>query len=760
VGDLLHEAAARRVNELVDQINAHRRAYYEGNTVLISDAEYDALMLELERLERENPDLITGDSPTQTVGGSANVAFAPIEHLERMMSLDNAFSAEELDAWIGKTGATRFLCELKIDGLAINLRYERGVLVSAATRGDGVVGEDVTANVLTIKSIPRRLEGSGWPAVVEVRGEIFFGLEDFAKLNESLLADGKAPFANPRNSASGSLRQKDPSVTATRPLRMLVHGVGAWAEAPVSNQSELYGILAGWGLPVSSRFEVLSSASEVQAYIAKFGEQRHKLEHEIDGVVVKVDSLAEQAELGFTSRAPRWAIAYKYPPEQVNTKLLDIRIGIGRTGRATPYAVLEPIKVAGSVVEFATLHNQDVVKAKGVLLGDTVVLRKAGDVIPEILGPVVELRDGSEREFVMPSNCPHCGGSLAPSAESDVDLRCQNFSTCPAQLEGKLRYLAGRSGFNLTQLGSQMSWDDVLAFASERGIPLPADLVEPPQRTAKDTDESFSRKLQKQVTARKNFLSSGYLGEETSSYLVRSVQGSKPALDSLAGLFSLSLEKLSQVRCLPIDKQTRFNAVEDESQAFAPFLSKEGNPNTSAYGLLFKLELAKSTDLWRFFVSLSIRLIGPEIAKPLAARFTGLREVFEASVLQISSIQGVGDAAAQSLASWYEREGNRAVVSAWLSAGVHPSSETLQVVPRAGLDGLLVLVTGSLTSYDRDEVKNALLSAGARVASGPTSNVDLVVLGEKPGPAKVQKINDLGLKVISEGELLELLKGE
>ena len=337
-----HELAAARVTELVDQINTHRRAYYEGNTVLISDAEYDALLHELEALEAKFPELITGDSPTQTVGGSANVAFSPVTHLERMMSLDNAFSAEELRAWATKMGDAKFLCELKIDGLAINLRYENGTLVSAATRGDGVVGEDVTANVLTIKSIPRRLEGSGWPEVVEIRGEIFFGLDDFAKLNESLIADGKAPFANPRNSASGSLRQKDPSVTATRPLRMLVHGVGAWAEAPVSNQSELYGILAGWGLPVSSRFEVLSSASEVQAYIAKFGEQRHKLEHEIDGVVVKVDSLAEQSELGYTSRAPRWAIAYKYPPEQVNTKLLDIVVSVGRTGRATPFAVMEP----------------------------------------------------------------------------------------------------------------------------------------------------------------------------------------------------------------------------------------------------------------------------------------------------------------------------------------------------------------------------------------------------------------------------------
>jgi DNA ligase (NAD+) len=448
-----HEDAAKRVNELVDQINTHRRAYYEGNTVLIADADYDALLQELEALEAKFPELITGDSPTQTVGGTANVAFSPVTHLERMMSLDNAFSAEELKAWATKVGNAKFLCELKIDGLAINLRYENGNLVSAATRGDGVVGEDVTANVLTIKSIPRKLVGNGIPAVVEVRGEIFFGLEDFAKLNESLVADGKAPFANPRNSASGSLRQKDPKVTASRPLRMLVHGIGAWRDAPVANQSEVYELLASWGLPTSKQVRVVDTAEEVISYIDSLREKRHSLEHEIDGVVVKVDSLNEQRELGFTSRAPRWAIAYKYPPEQVNTKLLDIRVSVGRTGRATPYAVVEPVKVAGSVIEFATLHNQDVVKAKGVLIGDTIVIRKAGDVIPEILGPVIELRDGTERAFVMPKNCPDCGSELRSMAEGDIDLRCPNSESCPAQLRERIAHIGSRGVLDIEALG-------------------------------------------------------------------------------------------------------------------------------------------------------------------------------------------------------------------------------------------------------------------------------------------------------------------
>ena len=448
-----HEAAAKRVQELVDEINQHRRAYYEGNTVLISDADYDALMHELEAIEAKFPDLITGDSPTQTVGGSANVAFSPVTHLERMMSLDNAFSFEELKAWANRVGDAKFLCELKIDGLAINLRYENGNLVSAATRGDGVVGEDVTANVLTIKSIPRKLTGGGIPPVVEVRGEIFFGLDDFAKLNESLIAEGKAPFANPRNSASGSLRQKDPKVTASRPLRMLVHGIGAWADAPLRNQSELYGLLESWGLPTSNRIRVVANIDEVEKYITEFQQQRHSLEHEIDGVVVKVDSLDQQRELGNTSRAPRWAIAYKYPPEQVNTKLVDIRVGVGRTGRVTPYAVVEPVKVAGSVVEFATLHNQDVVKAKGVLIGDTVVIRKAGDVIPEILGPVIELRNGTEREFQMPQDCPECGAGLRPMSDGDIDLRCPNAQSCPAQLRERVAHIGSRGVLDIEALG-------------------------------------------------------------------------------------------------------------------------------------------------------------------------------------------------------------------------------------------------------------------------------------------------------------------
>ena len=553
---MTHAAAAKRVAELVDEINKHRRAYYSNDTVLISDAEYDALMRELELLEAEHPDLITGDSPTQSVGGEATTTFSPVQHLDRMWSLDNVFSREEMAAWIAKSGSGPFLCELKIDGLAINLRYENGKLVSAATRGDGVVGEDVTANVLTIKSIPRELSGKGHPPVVEVRGEIFFAVADFAALNEGLIAEGKAPFANPRNSASGSLRQKDSKVTASRPLRMLVHGIGAWQDAPVKNQSEIYELLKSWGLPTSERYRVVSTAEEVQAYIDEFEAHRHDLEHEIDGVVVKIDALAEQREQGYTSRAPRWAIAYKYPPEQVHTKLLDIRVSVGRTGRATPYAVVEPVKVAGSVVEFATLHNQDVVKAKGILIGDTIVLRKAGDVIPEILGPVIEKRDGSERAFVMPTKCPECNAPLHQEADGDIDLRCSNHKSCPAQLRERIAYIGSRGVLDIEALGDvaadalTRTNDGQAILTSEAAIfsltleQLTDDLFKKKDGTPSETALKLLRNLEEAKTRPLWRLLTALGIRHVGPVAARSLSNHFGSLDAI---FSATAEELSQV---------------------------------------------------------------------------------------------------------------------------------------------------------------------------------------------------------------------
>ena len=454
------EARAEHL-ETAEVVEDARWRYYVTDAPTMSDAEFDTLMRRLEELEARYPGLRTPNSPTQKVGGAVSTLFTPVDHLEQMMSLDNAFSAAELEAWalrLVREGVDNadFLCELKVDGLAINLLYEHGRLVRAATRGDGRTGEDVTPNVRTIDNIPDRLTGTKkypLPAKFEVRGEVFLPVEAFAKLNDMMVDTGKPPFANPRNAAAGSLRQKNPRVTATRPLAVVCHGLGFREGFTPTRQSESYAALKAWGLPVSDRAKVVPDLAGVDDFIAYYGENRHDVEHEIDGVVVKVDQLALQRRLGSTSRAPRWAIAYKYPPEEVNTKLLDIRVNVGRTGRVTPYGVMAPIRVAGSTVELATLHNASEVKRKGVLIGDTVVLRKAGDVIPEIVGPVVDLRDGTEREFEMPTHCPECGTLLAPHKEGDADIRCPNQRSCPAQLRERVYHVAGRGSFDIEVLG-------------------------------------------------------------------------------------------------------------------------------------------------------------------------------------------------------------------------------------------------------------------------------------------------------------------
>ncbi|HJE52217.1 MAG TPA: NAD-dependent DNA ligase LigA [Tessaracoccus flavescens] len=442
----------RRWTELNQLLTEAQDAYYGAASPTMSDAEYDAALKDLEALEEAHPSLVTPDSVTQHVGRATETNFNPVEHRRRLLSLDNVFSDDELAAWLTRTPAEKYLCELKIDGLAVNLLYLDGKLTVAATRGDGRVGEDVTPNVATIDGVPLRLTGEA-PSVLEVRGEVFFPVEGFADLNASLVEAGKAPFANPRNAAAGSLRQKNPAVSASRPLRMLVHGIGAVEGASFSTQSEAYEQLRGLGLPVSNTFKVVESAKEVADFVAYYGEHRHGLEHEIDGIVIKVDNLAEQDRLGSTSRAPRWAIAYKYPPEEVTTKLLDIQVNVGRTGRVTPFAVMEPVFVSGSTVEMATLHNAYEVERKGVLIGDTVVLRKAGDVIPEVLAPMVALRDGTERAFVMPTHCPSCGTELRPEKEGDKDIRCPNSRSCPSQLRERLFGLASRGALDIEALG-------------------------------------------------------------------------------------------------------------------------------------------------------------------------------------------------------------------------------------------------------------------------------------------------------------------
>ena len=449
--------ARQRISELSNEIRDHQFKYYVLDAPTLKDFEFDELLKELNALETQYPELREADSPTLGIGGGFATSFTQYDHIEKMMSLDNVFDLEELAAWFDRVekevGQPTYLCELKVDGLAINLTYENSQLVRGLTRGNGVTGEDVTLNVKTIKNLPHVLAGKDLPSLIEIRGEVFFPLAAFNELNDGLEEAGKALFANPRNAAAGSLRQKDPRVTASRPLSVVVHGVGAHEGITFDSQSHAYSILKSLGLPTSEQFKTFSTRKDVEKFIEYYKQHRHDVEHEIDGIVIKVDSLAQQKVLGFTSRAPKWAIAFKYPPEEVITKLLDIKVSIGRTGRVTPFAFMEPVKVAGSTVTNATLHNASEIVRKGVLIGDIVTIRKAGDVIPEVLGPVIERRTGKEKEFVMPTHCPECGSELRAMSEGDVDIRCPNSRSCPAQLRERIYYIGSRAALDIDVLG-------------------------------------------------------------------------------------------------------------------------------------------------------------------------------------------------------------------------------------------------------------------------------------------------------------------
>ncbi|GAA1627708.1 NAD-dependent DNA ligase LigA [Saccharothrix algeriensis] len=659
------------------RINDAQHRYYVDDAPTLSDAAYDELMHELEALEQAYPELVSQDSPTQRVGAGEWAGFAAVDHAERMLSLDNAFNDDQLAAWATRVerdaGApVRYLCELKIDGLAVNLTYEKGRLTRGATRGDGRTGEDVTANVRRIKGIPHRLAGDNPPDLVEIRGEIYFPAQAFADLNAAQVEAGERTYVNPRNAASGSLRQKDPSITARRALELIVHGIGARTGFEPVSQSDAYAQLKAWGLPTSPRWQVVGSLDEVKAYIAEYQAHRHDLEHDIDGVVVKVDDVAEQQKLGSTSRAPRWAIAFKYPPEEVNTKLLGIEVNVGRTGRVTPYAVLEPVFVGGVTVTSATLHNQQEVARKGVLIGDTVVIRRAGDVIPEVLGPVEALRDGTQTAWTMPETCPSCGTKLAPSKEADVDLRCPNARHCRKQVIERIIYLGGRDGLDIEGMGEKA------AIA----------LVE-----------------------------SGVVTNE-------------------GDLFTLDEAQLGKA---------------------AFFLKKDGTLSTNAGKLLANLEKAKQQQLWRVITSLSIRHVGPTAARALADHFNDIEKIGTASVEQMSVVEDVGGTIAEAVREWFAEDWHREVVEKWRAAGVRMDQEPVADTGPKPLDGLTVVVTGTLEGFTRDEAGERLTALGAKVSGSVSKKTAFVVVGESAG-SKLDKALSLGVPTLDEPGFAVLLE--
>lgn len=761
---LSFEAARTEADTLAADIERYRTSYYEGVS-LVSDAEFDELFTRLQALERAFPELSGQDSPTQQVGATVvGGGFPTHEHTERMLSLDNVFSDAELREWCAKivsnVGDIAWLTELKIDGLAISLTYRGGVLETAATRGDGRVGEDITENMRWVPAVPQRLRGSDIPQLVEVRGEVFLSRENFAALNErqhelqaEFVADQSArgralesiptrfpEFANARNTAAGTIRQRGDNKSERElelmrerlgKLALFVHGIGAWDGDPISSQSEIYDLCAAWGLPVSPFSKVLSTVDAVAEFVDYYGEHRTDAPHDIDGVVVKVNDIETQRRLGMTSRAPRWAVAVKYPPEEVHTILEEIRVGVGRTGRATPYAVMKPVKVAGSTVSQATLHNQDVVKAKGVRIGDTVVLRKAGDVIPEILGAVIELRDGSEVEWHMPKDCPECGTELRAMKEGDIDLRCPNSRACPAQVHGRVEHIGSRGALDVEELG-----------------------------------------------------------EITAAALTRPT-GQLPALlTTEAGLFDLTLEELVPIEVIVRDADTGEIKRDDlgEPVLRAPFQKvtltyppealglsaaqrraqgirktyRHVEASKTAIRLLEELELAKTKPLWRLLVALNIRHVGPVAARSLADWFGSLDAIREATVEELAEVEGVGAIIAASLTEWFETDWHREIIDRWSAAGVqwstpgHPgpgARDTHEGV----LTGLTVVITGTIEGFTRDGAKEAVVAAGGKAASSVSKKTDFVVAGDGAG-SKLAKAEELGIPILNAAQFVVLLE--
>lgn len=699
------QQAQRRWKELAEEVQEHQFRYYVKDAPSISDAEFDGLFRELEELEEKYPELQTADSPTQLVGGGFTTTFDSVDHLERMLSLEDVFSAEELRAWLERLEENigqdqEYLTELKIDGAAIALVYENGKLVRAATRGDGRVGEEITYNARTIGDIPAELtpnEKYPIPDLLEVRGEVYYAVDDFAELNAKIIADAEAagrkpkPFANPRNAAAGSLRLKDPKQVADRPLRMICHGLGRIEGFAPETQWEAYQAMASWGLHVSQHTEKVVGVEAVLERMRYWGKHRTDTEYEMDGLVVKLNNIAEQHDLGATARVPRWAVAYKYPPEEAITTLLDIRVSVGRTGRVTPYADLTPVTVAGSTVSKATLHNQFEVKRKGVLIGDQVVIRKAGEIIPEILGPLVEQRDGSEKEFEFPATCPSCGAPLAPEKESDQDWRCSNARSCPDQLAERLIYLASRAALDIEVLGEKAS------------------------------RELYEREL----------------------------------LTNEGDLFNLTKEDLQHTMFFTRAAKTKAEKEEPDAviNGNKRMLGKSGEK------LLANLETAKTRPLWRILVALSIRHVGPEAARPLATVFGSLDKIQETALThpeKLAEVEGVGSTIAESLHDWFREEWHQEIIEKWRAAGVQLEQVDEEQVPHT-LEGLTIVATGALENFTRDSVKEAIIARGGRAVGSVSSKTDYVVAGANPG-SKLTKAEELEIPVLDEQAFQELLE--
>ena len=663
---------AKRAVELRDLLRHHAHRYYVLDQPEISDTDYDALLHELITLEDADPSLVTRDSPTQRVGAPVGDLFAEVAHRAQMFSLDNAESREDLETWEGRLERqlgrkpSGYACEPKIDGLAISLTYEKGSLTRGATRGDGATGEDVTANIRTISVVPLSLMGSDHSSVMEVRGEVYISDAAFEDLNRSQAEGGERLFVNPRNAAAGSLRQKDSAVTASRRLGLWVYQLGMTDGGP--SQTSHTGTLE-WlgsaGFPVNPESRHFDDLAGVVSYVDSMERGRHNLGYQTDGVVIKVDDLAEQAELGHTAKSPRWAIAYKFPPEEQTTVLREIKVNVGRTGAVTPYAVLEPVFVGGATVTNATLHNADEVARKDVRVGDTVVVRRAGDVIPEVLGPVPSLRSGSEKKWRMPRRCPFCRNPIV-RAEGEAVARCTGGFDCPSRLREHLFHFAGRGGMDIEHLGFKT-----------------IDLL----------------------------LTEGLIHDA-------------------ADIFGLDA---------------------------ADLLGREGWGEVSVGNLLAAIDAARDRPLARVLTALGVPLVGGTIARLLARRFRSLDALLAASEEELADLEGVGPEIAVSVVEWGADSVNLGLVKKLAKAGVRLSDPEPEGVDTALLEGVMVVLTGTLEGLSRDEARAAIEDRGGKVTGSVSGRTSVVVAGANPG-SKLAKAESLGVPVLDETGLVQLLE--
>jgi DNA ligase (NAD+) len=779
VSDLTKDEAASELARLAAEIAAHDARYYQQDAPTISDAEYDSLRQRNSEIEQRFPDLVREDSPSRRIGAAPVERFGKVRHRVPMLSLGNAFSDEDVRDFVARVrrflslpaGASLdFTAEPKIDGLSVSIRYESGRLVEAATRGDGTEGENVTANVLTIGEIPHRLRGRDVPESIEIRGEVYMGREDFRMLNRQQEAAGEKTFANPRNAAAGSLRQLDASITARRPLRFFAYTWGEASSLPASTQAGVIRAFGGWGLPINPLMEVCATPEALVGYWRKIGEMRPKLAYEIDGVVYKVDRLDLQERLGFVSRSPRWAIAHKFPAEQATTKLLAIDIQVGRTGALTPVAKLEPVAVGGVIVSNATLHNEDEIRRRDVRVGDTVIVQRAGDVIPQIVGIVPERRPKGARPFHFPHACPSCG-SLALretdplTGEVDAVRRCTGGLVCPAQAKERLKHFVSRNALDIEGLGDER----IELFFGEGLIRSPADIftLEARDRAAGSPlaqRKGFGRKsvenLFAAINARRKVpldrfifaLGIRHIGETTARDLAKAFRTwdrfRKAAERAAEGQPS---EAWRRFRAIPgVGEKTARSAVEAIARRGAGLLERSAAAGSLADRLV-ELDLVPGR---------AAPAIAAAFDNDPAALLAAAREAAKGlpgdGFVEVASLSGVGEVVAEALADFFKEPHNRDAVDALLQE-IEILPYEVQAPVDSAISGKTVVFTGTLSGMGRNEAKAQAERLGAKVAGSVSKNTDFVIAGADAG-SKLTKAQELGVPVLSEDEWLAIVR--